>query len=289
MRTKKLTYFLVALLILLGIGAFVLYISNQNLNIISNNQVETTEDQSNLTQEEKEQIAQEEYNRALYEAELARIEDIKEQLRTGVYKDDLRVAFLTFDDGPNEYSSQVLDILAANDVKATFFPNGRTDPEYVEIYQRIVNEGHALGNHTFSHNYSNYNNTDSFISDVLALTDYERQITGVEPAMVFRFPGGSNMTNSTNTNALLATGYNYFDWTTSAGDGGGTPLTAEQTFFKILTEINESPQVAVILTHAESPNNVSTREALEPLIQELKKDGYTFLPLEPEYNLRKFI
>ncbi len=60
--------------------------------------------------------------------------------------------FLTFDDGPDpEATPRVLDILAEYDVKATFFCLGRQVEKYPAIFDRIKKEGHAVGNHTYSH------------------------------------------------------------------------------------------------------------------------------------------
>ena len=60
--------------------------------------------------------------------------------------------FLTFDDGPNEpYTSQILDILKEFGAKASFFACGKSVEYFPETTQRILNEGHALGNHTYSH------------------------------------------------------------------------------------------------------------------------------------------
>lgn len=60
--------------------------------------------------------------------------------------------FLTFDDGPNEpYTSQILDILKELGAKASFFVCGKSVEYYTEVTQRIMNEGHTLGNHTYSH------------------------------------------------------------------------------------------------------------------------------------------
>ena len=62
--------------------------------------------------------------------------------------------YLTFDDGPSENTSKILDILKEKDVKATFFVTGNEDESAKELYQRIVAEGHTLGMHSYSHKYS---------------------------------------------------------------------------------------------------------------------------------------
>lgn len=240
-------------------------------------------------QAEEERIAQEEEQRLLAEQqEAARLESIKEQLATGNYNEDLKVAFLTFDDGPAENSNAVLDVLQQYDAKATFFTNGRNSEEANLIYQRIVNEGHTLGNHTWNHDYGNYYNLDSFLNDITSLDNYQEQVTGTETLKVFRFPGGSTMTNSTFTNAVRELGYNYYDWDASAGDGASVTLDPTTTVMKILTEI-EGVQTPIILMHAENPAKSTSLEALPSLILELRKAGYELLPLDSSYNLRQFV
>jgi peptidoglycan/xylan/chitin deacetylase (PgdA/CDA1 family) len=61
-----------------------------------------------------------------------------------------RVA-LTFDDGPSEWTEPILDVLAANDARATFFVIGSIASERVDVLRRMVAEGHEVGNHTWSH------------------------------------------------------------------------------------------------------------------------------------------
>lgn len=58
---------------------------------------------------------------------------------------------LSFDDGPSEWTPQILDLLAAHDVKATFFVVGQSIDGRHDIVRRIRDEGHTLGNHTFTH------------------------------------------------------------------------------------------------------------------------------------------
>jgi len=67
---------------------------------------------------------------------------------------DPREVMLTFDDGPSvPYTGQILDVLRANGIKATFFLCGRSAERYPELVRRIRDEGHTIGNHTWSHEY----------------------------------------------------------------------------------------------------------------------------------------
>ena len=65
--------------------------------------------------------------------------------------DDILKVYLTFDDGPSDNSNQILDILDDYGVKATFFVTGKENSSSIAVYQRIVNEGHTIGMHSYSH------------------------------------------------------------------------------------------------------------------------------------------
>lgn len=86
--------------------------------------------------------------------------------------------YLTFDDGPSNYTGQILDILEKNDVKATFFVIGKDEP-YYDYYKRIVKEGHAIGMHSYSHVYQDfYKSVDSFGAELTRLNDLIYEVTG---------------------------------------------------------------------------------------------------------------
>jgi peptidoglycan/xylan/chitin deacetylase (PgdA/CDA1 family) len=145
-----------------------------------------------------------------------------------------RMAYLTFDDGPSGYTDTILNILKDYGVKATFFVNGRTDANSYRLYQRIVNEGHAIGNHIYTHNYQTiYSTVGGFDYQFDKLENLIQSLTGVRMD-ILRFPGGSNNTvsNSYNRgimNTLTARyrslGYVYFDWNVSSGDSASPKAT----------------------------------------------------------------
>jgi peptidoglycan-N-acetylglucosamine deacetylase len=75
--------------------------------------------------------------------------------------------FLTFDDGPHpEITPKVLAILKKYKVKATFFCIGKNVEKYPEIYQQIINEGHSVGNHTYSHHSGWRSNNKGYYADI---------------------------------------------------------------------------------------------------------------------------
>ncbi len=97
--------------------------------------------------------------------------------------------YLTFDDGPNEpYTSQILDILKIYKAKATFFVCGKCVERFPETAKRIAQEGHTIGNHTWSHS-----GIRSFIglweAEIEKTSNIVEKITG-HPTTLFRPPWG---------------------------------------------------------------------------------------------------
>lgn len=119
-----------------------------------------------------------------------------EPVKTDPAKGSERQVYLTFDDGPSSNTDQILDILKEYDVKATFFVVGKTDERSVKAYQRIVDEGHTLAMHSYSHKYDEiYESKEAFAKDLNSLQEYLYETTGVWPR-IYRFPGGSSNTVS---------------------------------------------------------------------------------------------
>ena len=105
---------------------------------------------------------------------------------------DIHKVYLTFDNVPSEHTSEILDVLQAYGVKATFFVNGNQDEEMLSVYQRIVDEGHTLGMNSYSNQYSViYQSEDAFEQDYMTLKNFLKQTTGVD-SLYYRFPGGSS-------------------------------------------------------------------------------------------------
>ena len=98
---------------------------------------------------------------------------------------------LTFDDGPSPRTDEILEILAQQDVKATFFVTGQADEANRQRMRKIVEQGHSIGMHTYSHNYTKiYESVEAFLDDMYQVFTLIREATGVTPTF-FRFPGGS--------------------------------------------------------------------------------------------------
>ena len=104
-----------------------------------------------------------------------------------------KVCFLTFDDGPSANTDKILEILDQYGVKATFFVVGTSTTSTVnqQRLRKIVNAGHTIGMHSWSHTYNKiYSSVDGFLEEFNRLYEWIYEVTGVHPT-VFRFPGGS--------------------------------------------------------------------------------------------------
>ena len=196
---------------------------------------------------------------------------------------NIKIAYLTFDDGPSSNTEDILKILKQYDVKATFFVNGH--PNYSYLYKQITDQGHVLGNHTYSHEYKDvYNSPDNFKNDTEKLDKYLTSITGKEPNYVLRFPGGSNNTISNNYGGneimtsvikeMNAAGYKYFDWNVDSTDASTYCQDKDKIVQAVLSESSETKH-AVILMHDLAPK-ITTVQALPEIIEGLKSQGFVF-------------
>jgi len=197
-----------------------------------------------------------------------------------------RRAYLTFDDGPTENTALVLDALKSRKVKATFFVNGR--PEWAGLYQRIAQEGHKLGNHTYSHDYNLiYQSVDGFMKDVEKLDAFLAGL-GLPPSRQYRFPGGAKNEIAARlggpdltgriSGALADRGYRFFEWNVAVGDGESKPdnlqYRSEEIQKAVLSQV-KNKRIAVILLH-DGPGHRNTALAVPGIIDGLRKMGFAF-------------
>lgn len=114
--------------------------------------------------------------------------ELERQIRAG--ESDKRIAYLTFDDGPYDNTTDaILDILKEKGVHATFFLRHR--PDHVAQIQREIREGHTLANHSYSHKIKAvYQSADSCIKEIRDQQKWLTETVGVTPE-IYRFPGGS--------------------------------------------------------------------------------------------------
>lgn len=191
-----------------------------------------------------------------------------------------KIVYLTFDDGPSKNTKRVLDILARYDAKATFFVTGNGQ-DYNYLIKEAHDAGHAIGLHTYTHNYSQvYASDDAFFDDLQKISDMVESIIG-EKSMLTRFPGGSSNTVSKNysegimsrlTKELPARGYQYFDWNVSSGDASGNNVPTE----KLIAGATASSADKIVLLFHDTAAKDTTVEALPTVIEHYKAEGYVF-------------
>ncbi len=108
---------------------------------------------------------------------------------------EMKVAF-TFDDGPDDkYTPQILDILKAYGVKATFFITGQHAEAHPDIVKRMVSEGHTVGNHSYSHPLLTKLKMASFETQIMSTQSILEKLTGQAPTL-FRPPYAPSMRSS---------------------------------------------------------------------------------------------
>ncbi len=227
------------------------------------------------------------------------VEDSNEMVDDGVLDDvykvddvdniaeegDIPKVYLTFDDGPSSNTDAILDILDDYNVKATFFVVGQDTEEYGEAYKRIVDEGHTIGMHSFSHNYSKiYESEQAFEDDYNKIHDLIFQTTGVD-SKYYRFPGGSsnsvsNVSKSALINYLNSQGVVYYDWNVASGDATSQAFTSEQLIDNVMKDVVKY-KTSVVLLH-DASNKGATVEALPGLIEALQAQGAMILPITDE-------
>ena len=196
--------------------------------------------------------------------------------------------YLTFDDGPSINTDEILDILAEYDVKATFFVVGKEDEHSQEAMRRIVDEGHTLGMHSYSHKYVElYDSWDSFREDFEKQQNYLEELTGVK-SKVYRFSGGSSNTVSNQDMRLFAyyldtQGVVFYDWNVDSGDAANRHLSIDM-LVQNSTETIPRYKTSIILMH-DAADKHATVEALPQIIETIQAmEDTEILPITEDTN-----
>lgn len=208
-------------------------------------------------------------------------DDIKAVIPDAQMYEGKKLVYLTFDDGPSEYTNEILDILKEYDVKATFFVLAKDG--YEEEYRRIIDEGHTLALHSYTHQYSQiYESPEAFRQDVTQLSDYLYEITGYR-CEFYRFPGGSSNTiiqfdKDECFDILEEEGLVYFDWNVTSKDASSYRLSSQAIISNVLSGTGQS-ETSVVLMH-DASDKYTTVQALPDIIESLQADENTvFLPI----------
>lgn len=198
-----------------------------------------------------------------------------------------KTMYLTFDDGPTaENTVAVLDTLKEKNVKAAFFVVGENVEKHPEVAKRIVEEGHTIGIHCYSHDYREiYASVDAYLADFGKAYQIVYEVTGVK-AQLFRFPGGSiNAYNKGVYKDIIAAmterGYIYFDWNASLEDA--VTKSTPESLLANAKETTLDRKKVVMLCHDTVYN---TTLCLGELIDQFPE--YQMEPLTPEVTPIQF-
>lgn len=190
-----------------------------------------------------------------------------------------KVIALTFDDGADGTNiEEILRILEAQQIKATFFLTGGGTNHHPEKIRRIVSKGHEIGNHSFSHPDFRELTFDQMYNELKKAETAIKNAAGVNPSKIFRAPFGSY--NAHVLEGVGKAGYPYtIQWTIDTIDWRGD--SANTIYNRV---INNAKPGAIVLMHT-GQGASGTVEALPKMINELKRQGYGFVTVSKLLNI----
>ncbi|HAG11840.1 MAG TPA: hypothetical protein DCK76_10825 [Desulfotomaculum sp.] len=217
-----------------------------------------------------------------------------------VYKVPGKDVYLTFDDGPNTFFTEpILNILDKEQVKASFMVIGKNAERNPDIIKRMINEGHAVINHTYTHDYQKiYSSPEALIADLDRANTVLENLVG-QPVKIFRPPGGVSFLTHDFRSKLKESGYQSIGWNITGADTTPRALKPEEVYQSVssgLILVEELHLTPIVLLHdggqvdvkaAASPSMetyITNREAvvkvLPEIIQLFKSKGYTFVTVD---------
>ena len=189
-----------------------------------------------------------------------------------------KVLYLTFDAGyENGCTAQILDTLKAHNAKAAFFVVGNYLESAPELVQRMADEGHLVGNHTWHHyDMSRIAEEQAFSAELTRVEEKYRELTGQAMKKYYRPPQG--VYSEENLRMAQALGYRTVFWSLAYVDWlQDDQPTAEEAFSKLLPRTHPG---AIVLLHSTSATNAAI---LDDLLTCWEEAGYRFGSLEEIY------
>lgn len=199
------------------------------------------------------------------------------------YESQEKIVYLTFDDGPDPINTPAaLDILRNEQVPGTFYVLGYMAEQNPEILKRIFNEGHAIGNHSYDHDYKNlYASPWAFMEQIIKTDNVIQSIVGVRP-LIIRAPGGTVGAFDENYWEMLrAFGYVEHDWNIVTQDATPERPDAQMQVNNVINQMGDSrPNTVIVLMHT-TYGKEETIKALPEIIHLFKDWGYKFGVVTP--------
>lgn len=195
--------------------------------------------------------------------------------------ESFRQVLLTFDDGPDPlYTPQILSVLRQYNVKALFFVLGSRAQSHPELLGRIAREGHALGNHGFTHVNIDALSYEQFVEEIILTDRIISEVTGEVPGW-FRPPRGR--ISPENLAVIRQEGKEVLLW--DAGLEKEQLKTAKKMVDYLLDRIKKKDSLILLLHDGDltGHDRTATVEALPSLIEKLRQQGFDFIdPLSAE-------
>lgn len=191
-----------------------------------------------------------------------------------------KVVYITIDDGPYPQNTpHLLEVLKKENVKATFFDVGKQIEQFPSLLKAEYEQGHSIGNHTYSHNYNSiYKSPDAFLKDIQKNDDLIFKVIGIHPQII-RAPGGTSCFNIAYYNLIDANDYMAYDWNLDTKDTDGN-FSVKQLVSNVDKQIGNKTKI-ILLMH-DLPNKSSSANALPIIISHLKEKGFSFGTLSPK-------
>lgn len=190
-----------------------------------------------------------------------------------------RVIYLTFDDGPSEYTQEILDILDKYDVKATFFVTADHE-SCLPLIKEEMDRGHSVGLHAYLHKNYLAKVYNSYLLAIERINQIVYEQTGKE-SNILRFPGGSSNTlapekMSNLIDTLTEHGFKYYDWDLDSNDSKDD-ATKETVLASMKNGVLESKNYSMILCHDVYRHTV---EAVDEFIPWALENNFVFKPID---------
>lgn len=209
------------------------------------------------------------------------IENTSNEISKESEKTPEKIAYITIDDGPSKYTSEILDILDSNNVKGTFFMLNNNMILHKEEINRMIKEGHGVGFHGVSHDIKElYKTETSSLEEFETCNKTLYEISG-KTSKLIRLPYGSKpYTPQENYYSLIKNDYLIWDWTLDTQDWKSS---TDQIVSNILYYGREREEIVILMHEKEQ-----TVKALNDTIKILKERGYTILPITENISPKNF-
>ncbi|MDU4934200.1 MAG: polysaccharide deacetylase family protein [Peptostreptococcaceae bacterium] len=209
------------------------------------------------------------------------IENTSNEISKESEKTPGKIAYITIDDGPSKYTSQILDILDSNNVKGTFFMLNNNMILHKEEINRMIKEGHGVGFHGVSHDIKElYKTETSSLEEFETCNETLYEISG-KTSKLIRLPYGSKpYTPQENYDSLIKNDYLIWDWTLDTQDWKSS---TDQIVSNVLYYGREREEIVILMHEKEQ-----TVKALNDTIKILKERGYTILPITENISPKNF-